>query len=83
MRALSEILVIVFMSEILWVNKILRNYICRPSLMNFEIWFLRFARDWEILKLGLPQFGSSSISQFPNFSIPKLEPSGCVNQHNY
>ena len=31
-RVLLEILVNVFMSEILWVNKIRRNYICRPSL---------------------------------------------------
>jgi len=36
-RALSEILVNVFMSEILWVNKVLKNYICRPSLMNLHV----------------------------------------------
>jgi len=36
-RALSEILVNVFMSEILWVNKILKNNICRPSLMNLDV----------------------------------------------
>jgi len=34
---LSEILVNVFMREILWVNKILKNNICRPSLMNLDV----------------------------------------------